>query len=86
MINIISTQPVGVVKIKKGQTLICDFGQNVVGFTPFKVKGSQGTKVRIRYSEMLNDDGSVARGNDGPGGSLYLSNLRTAKATLYYTL
>ena len=86
LINIISTQPVGVVKIKKGQTLICDFGQNVVGFTPFKVKGSQGTKVRIRYSEMLNDDGSVARGNDGPGGSLYLSNLRTAKATLYYTL
>lgn len=72
--------------LKKDQTMIVDFGQNIVGWVPFTIKGNAGTNVRFRYSEMLNDDGSQSRGNDGPGGSLYLSNLRTAKATLNYKM
>ena len=72
--------------LKKGQTAIVDFGQNMVGWVDFKVKGQQGNRMRLRYTEMLNDNGSRSRGNDGPGGSLYLANLRSAKAQLYYTL
>ena len=72
--------------LKKGETAIIDFGQNMAGWTPFSVKGSNGTKFTIRYAEMLNDSGSEARGNDGPQGSIYTANLRNAKATLNYIL
>ena len=71
--------------LRKGQTAVVDFGQNMVGWTPFLIKGGHGVRVRLRYAEMLNDTGSKSRGNDGPGGSLYLENLREAQATLYYT-
>ncbi len=71
--------------LKKGQTAVIDFGQNMVGWTPFVIKGKHASRMRLRYAEMLNDNGSMSRGNDGPGGSLYLENLRAAQATLYYT-
>jgi alpha-L-rhamnosidase len=74
------------VSLQKGQTVIYDLGQNMVGWVKFKVKGTAGTKVKIRFAEMLNDDGSESRGNDGPGESLYTINLRGAKATLNYIL
>ncbi len=71
--------------LTKGQTVIFDFGQNLVGFAKIDFRSSKGAEMRLRYAEMLNDDGSKDRGNDGPSGSLYLANLRTAKATsLYY--
>ena len=72
--------------LHKGETVVYDFGQNIVGWMNFKVKGKQGTRLSIRCSEMLNDDGRKDRGNDGPGGSLYLKNLRQARAEVYYTL
>ena len=72
--------------LRKGQTAIVDFGQNMVGWVDFKVKGKAGVRMRHRFTEMLNDTGAKSRGNDGPGGSLYLTNLRSAKAQLYYTL
>ena len=72
--------------LKKGETVILDFGQNLVGWTPLTVKGQAGTKIRIRYAEMLNDSGSKKRGNDGPKGSLYLKNLRKARASVNYIM
>lgn len=72
--------------LKKGETAVLDFGQNLVGWTPLTVKGQTGTKIRIRYAEMLNDSGSKKRGNDGPKGSLYLKNLRKARATVNYIM
>jgi alpha-L-rhamnosidase len=75
-----------VISLKKGQTVLYDLGQNMVGWVNFKVKGKYGCKMKIRFAEMLNDDGSQKRGNDGPGGSLYTINLRGAKATLHYIL
>ena len=68
----------------KGNTSVFDFGQNMVGYVRIRFKAAEGTEIRLRYAEMLNDTGSKDRGNDGPGGSLYLENLRTAKATSYY--
>jgi alpha-L-rhamnosidase len=74
------------ISLKKGQTLVYDFGQNFTGWVKFKVKGNSGTDVIIRFAEMLNDKGDSSRGDDGPGGSLYRINLRGAKTTLQYTL
>ncbi len=86
MINIVDTPSGSQFTIRKGQAVILDFGQNIVGWVRFKVRGQAGNRLRLRFTEMLNDTGSRSRGNDGPGGSLYLANLRSAKAQLYYTL
>jgi alpha-L-rhamnosidase len=72
--------------LAKGETAILDFGQNFVGWINIKVKGLRGTSITARFGEMLNDSGEESRGNDNAEGSLYLRNLRSAKATLQYTL
>ena len=74
------------VVLKKGQTLTFDLGQNMVGWPTFSVKGAAQTAVRIRASEFLNDSGSEERGNDGPKGSVYTINYRSASAKAYYLL
>lgn len=75
----------GLVSLKVSQTVIYDLGQNMVGWVKFTAKSAAGTKMKLRFGEMLNDNGAVSRGNDGPAGSMYTANLRTAKATLNYT-
>ena len=37
---------------------IFDMGQNMVGWATLKVKGAAGTKVRMRFAEILNPDGT----------------------------
>ncbi|MBQ6186858.1 MAG: family 78 glycoside hydrolase catalytic domain [Prevotella sp.] len=87
MANVVATQEgTGAITVKKGQAVVIDFGQNIVGWVNFKVKGKAGNRLKMRFVEMLNDNGSRSRGNDGPGGTPYLANLRSAKASLYYTL
>lgn len=49
---------------------VFDFGQNLAGVEHVRVSGPKGTDVRLRFAEILNDDGT-----------LYTENLRTAKAT-----
>ena len=73
-------------RLKAGETALFDLGQNMTGWVRFTVKGDAGTKLRVKFGEMLNDTGASDRLNDGPGGSLYTYNLRTAGATLHYTL
>ncbi|MEU1540208.1 family 78 glycoside hydrolase catalytic domain [Actinacidiphila glaucinigra] len=51
-----------------------DLGQNMVGHVRLTLKGEPGRTVKIRHGEVLN-----------PDGTLYTANLRTAKATDYYT-
>ncbi len=72
--------------LAKGETAVIDLGQNMVGRPRFTVKGEKGSTVRVRFGEMLNDSGSLARGNDNPEGSIYSVNYRSAKAKIYYTL
>ncbi len=60
---------------KPAGAYIFDLGQNMVGWARLKVNGAAGQKVRLRFAEMLN-----------PDGSLYTTNLRGARATDYYTL
>ncbi|HWD20022.1 MAG TPA: glycoside hydrolase family 78 protein [Verrucomicrobiae bacterium] len=54
---------------------IYDLGQNMVGWCRLTAKGPAGTKITLRHAETLQ-----------PDGSLYVDNLRTAKATDTYTM
>ena len=72
-------------KIAPGEELVFDFWQNHAAVPEMVWKGAAGTRATLRFAEMLNDrNGEKARGNDGPGGSLYLKNLRSARAGLEY--
>ena len=80
------TEGISPIRLKKGETAIYNMGQNMVGWVHFKVKGASGTEMKLRFGEILNDTGDPSRGDDGPAGSIYTANLRSAKATLRYIL
>jgi len=52
---------------------VFDFGQNAAGRVRLKVKASRGTRIKIRFAEVLNPDGTI-----------YTANYRSAKATDIY--
>ena len=52
---------------------VFDYGRNFSGWARLRINGSAGTKVVLRYGEMLNPDGTV-----------YRKNLRAARATDTY--
>lgn len=72
--------------LKKGQKLTVDFAQESVGWIKLSLKGKKDTEVKIRYAEFINDSGEKSRGNDGPKGSVYTVNLRSALCKAYYVL
>jgi alpha-L-rhamnosidase len=67
-------KPAGVKQIAPG-VWIFDMGQNMVGWCRLHVAGARGTEIRLRFAETLK-----------PDGSLYVDNLRGARATDVYTL
>ncbi|MFD2684345.1 family 78 glycoside hydrolase catalytic domain [Streptomyces phyllanthi] len=71
------------VTIGAGDTAVFDLGQNMVGVARYSLRGPAGARVEFRFGEMLNDDSA---GADGPEGSVYRANLRSAKATSTYIL
>jgi alpha-L-rhamnosidase len=71
------------VTLRPAEHVIFDLGQNMVGVPDITMKGKAGTRLCIRFGEMLNDD---SEGADGPKGSVYYANLRKAKQTAFYTL
>ncbi|MBR5262969.1 MAG: family 78 glycoside hydrolase catalytic domain [Clostridia bacterium] len=85
-IDIISEPQTLPVTLKAGQKLVVDITQEVVGWVNLKLKGAEGAKVKVRYAEFLNDSGDIERGNDGPKGSVYTVNLRSAKGKSHYVL
>lgn len=73
--------------LKAGETAVFDMGQNFAGWDEITVEGQKGTKLTMRHGEMLNDrEGLKSRGNDGPEGSIYTENLRSAQATGRYIM
>ncbi len=56
-------------------TYIFDLGKNIAGIAELKVEGPAGTKVQLRFGEILKDDGT-----------LLTENLRKARATDTYIL
>ncbi|MHC5534579.1 glycoside hydrolase family 78 protein [Priestia megaterium] len=57
------------------ESTIFDMGQNMIGWAKLKVKGTKGTKIILRYAEMLEEDGS-----------LYMENMRGATPVDIYIL
>ncbi len=73
--------------LKANETAVIDLGQNFAGWEEIAVQGEAGTVLTMRHSEMLNDnEGLLSRGNDGPEGSVYVANLRSAAAVGRYIL
>ena len=54
---------------------VFDLDRNMVGWVRLKVEGEAGTKVTLRHAEALNPDGTI-----------YTTNLRSARATDSYVL
>lgn len=67
-------KPVRITEPKPG-TYIFDLDQNFAGIARLKVKGPAGTRVQLRFGEMLH-----------PDGRLMTENLRRARATDTYIL
>jgi alpha-L-rhamnosidase len=67
-------KPKKIITTPKGETVI-DFGQNLVGWVKFNVKGLNGTVVKVEHAEILDKEGNF-----------YTANLRSAKQTNTYTL
>lgn len=74
------------VTLSAGQTAIFDIGQDMAGWPRVALQGAKGTAVVLHFAEMLNDSGKASRGNDGPQGSLYEKNYRSARSTATYIL
>jgi alpha-L-rhamnosidase len=77
------SEPMKVMQVVKPITIkqlntssyVLDMGQNMAGWLQLKVKGKRGGKITLRFAETLQKDGS-----------LYVANLRDAKATDVYTV
>lgn len=54
---------------------VYDLGQNMVGWARLSATGPAGTKIRLRFAEMLNPDGTI-----------YTTNLRGARCIDNYVL
>jgi len=67
-------EPVKITEAKEG-TFVFDLGQNFAGWARLQVKGQAGTKVVLRFAEVLNPDGTI-----------YTTNLRAARCTDTYIL
>ncbi|MBO4327596.1 MAG: family 78 glycoside hydrolase catalytic domain [Clostridia bacterium] len=72
--------------LEKGETAVIDLGQNMVGWPEIVVSGAKNTVITMHFGEMLNDSGKASRGNDGPEGSVYKANYRSAASTNKYIL
>ena len=70
--------------VKAGEKLVIDFGVEFTARPRFKLYAPKDTKVRVYCGEMLNDSGLISRGNDGPKGSLYIDNYRSALSRIEY--
>ncbi len=76
-------QPIRIERVVAAKTMaqpkpgvyVFDFGQNLAGVERVRLHGPAGTNVQLRFSEILNDDGT-----------LYIDNLRTAKVTDHFIL
>ncbi|WP_299053701.1 alpha-L-rhamnosidase [uncultured Polaribacter sp.] len=66
--------PINITEPQKG-TYIFDLGKNIAGVVKLKTKGKSGTKITLRFGEILKNDGT-----------LLTENLRRARATDTYIL
>ena len=70
--KILEIKPKKLTEPQKG-VYVFDMGQNFAGWARLKVKAQPGTKLVLRFAEMLNPDGTI-----------YITNLREARCTDTY--
>lgn len=68
-----TVKPIAKIVTPKGE-LVYDFGQNLVGWVRFALKGGKGETIVIHHAEVLDKDGNF-----------YTDNLRPAKQEVAYT-
>ncbi len=76
------------IELKKGQTMIVNMGQNLTAVPEVEFSAARGTRLTMRFAEMLNDGSAVGNGAtqaDGPKGSIYQKSLRGARSKVEYT-
>ncbi len=76
------------IELKKGQTMIVNMGQNLTAVPEVEFSAARGTRLTMRFAEMLNDGSAVGNGAtqaDGPKGSVYQKSLRNARSKVEYT-
>ncbi len=66
--------PVGLTELAPG-VYVVDLGQNIAGWIRLRAQGPAGTRIQLRYAEILTADGM-----------LYTENLRAARSTDIYVL
>lgn len=66
--------PISVEQVSPG-VYIYDLGQNMVGWARLAVSGDRGSRIQLRFGEVLDSSGN-----------LYVKNLRSARATDTYVL
>lgn len=67
-------KPISLTKLENG-SWVFDMGLNITGGIRLSTSGEPGDEIRMKFAELLHDDGSVAQ-----------ENLRSAKATDTYIL
>jgi alpha-L-rhamnosidase len=63
-----------IITTPKGE-LVCDLGQNMVGWVRLKVSGKPGDRITLKFAEVLDQDGNF-----------YTDNLRNIECTDHYIL
>ncbi|SFR67033.1 alpha-L-rhamnosidase [Maribacter stanieri] len=72
--NVEQLKPIEITEPSPG-TYVFNLGKNIAGIAELKVKGNKGTKVQLRFGEILKSDGHIQT-----------ENLRKARATDTYIL
>ncbi|TVY08814.1 alpha-L-rhamnosidase [Paenibacillus cremeus] len=67
-------KPIALITTPKGETVL-DFGQNMVGWVRFTVRGTAGQEVGLEHAEVLDHEGNF-----------YTDNLRSAKQYVRYII
>lgn len=63
-----------IIRTPKGETVL-DFGQNLVGYAEFKIKGKRGSRIVVSHAEVLDREGNF-----------YTENMRKARNLNTYVL
>ena len=66
-------------RVRPGEPLVVDFGQNCAAVPRFTFRAKRGTVLTVLPGEMLNDADRGSRGCDGPKGSVFRANLRMVR-------
>lgn len=72
-------EPAEGIRLKSGQTLVVDLGQNLAGVPSLTFCSDTKGELTLTFGEMCNETGEAERGEDGAAGTVYRANYRSAQ-------